>query len=881
MARVVGVRRGSLVKKCLVLKMPKLAGWTTVRTVCAPAFFHVEAGEITACKAIAHDMDTEASNSAQVLSHLSRERSILSPEDAGPSAPTIPSLLESVKQQKRMLEDEIRVTSGSQSSDVDKWIAQAKKVQKNIARCKSESAKIVEEHEQVRTLRISAHDAQNKIKLLQGEVAFTASLQEELQIIAAVKQSLDEVQEVLNDQKPVQTASQLASITSRTAELRSENARDILQERHSRLRHDTHRMLDTELATQVTFGAEVTSHSKETWVAFAPEDHTGKLLSAMRTLGTLERATNSLATNIDRSLMQPLLSTKSIPSIVADADKFCVKSIRASHPLSNEALLNMLRQATKFLYTHVPDLIVEQVGQELMPSVIATLIGTRLSIEIPTELSDLPALQRIRDVACALANDLKSFRWPGHKELQIWVGQLPLIWLGKRKIASLSALRNALSSARGPTREVERIERQKISKQDVAAMNGDDWDAGWDEDTPERPEQNDEDEANAWGFEDNDDEGDKDIHPPKGGEDADGADAWGWDDDNNASEERKTPSPATQRKQPGNGANSDADTQQEVTLIDRYIITDIPDHVLEIIGKDVRDSEEVAHPSYSALSGASPAAGLQAIPSHTLAMFRAMATTYYSTSLPSGNMHLYNDASYIVQKLRETPQSSKAQPLAALESDCLTMERFARSAYAREMEQQRTILGDILDGAQGFQSCTTQPYAMQCETAVSSAVDRIRTMHAEWRSTLSRSALLQSLGSLVSTVADKIMADILDMEDIEDSESQRLASFCSQVSALDDLFVSGTPLQVGDSVEQEQDPVPQTFVYVPSWLRFQYLANILESSLVEIKYLWEQSELKMDFTAEEVVDLIRALFAETRQRRDAIADIRARESSYR
>jgi centromere/kinetochore protein ZW10 len=836
------------------------------------AFLHVKASQTTTFMIASRDMDTEVSEPVQDLSKVRKSHSLLSSED------TIPSLLESVKQQKRRLENEIRATSGSHSSDVDKWIAQAKKVQKDIARCKSETAKIVEEHEQVRTLRSSAYDARNKIKLLEGEVAFTASLKEELQVIVAVKESLDEVQEVLNDQTAVEAASRLATIPARIAKLRSENAREILQERQSQLRHDAHRMLDVELATQVTFGAEATSESKESWVAFTQEDHTGRLLTAMRTLGTLETATESLTANIDRSLMQPLLSTNSTPSIIAEADEIRVKSIRSNHPLSNEFLLETLRQAVKFLYTHLPDLVVEQIGQELMPNVISTLIGTRLLIEIPTELSDVPTLRRIRDAVSAFANDLKSFRWPGHDELQHWVDQLPSIWLGKRKMASLNALRKGLSMTRGSTREVERIERQKISKQDVAAMNGDEWDAGWDEDAPERPDQNADDEASAWGFEDTDDKATEEVEPPKSVEDGDGADAWGWDDDNNAGEERKTRSPATQHKQPNTNANGNADTEQELTLIDRYIITDIPDHVLEIIGKDVRDSEEVAQPAYSALKGASPAAGLQAIPSHTLAMFRAMATTYYSTKLPSGNMHLYNDASYILQKLREAPRNNQAQPSAALEADCTIIERFARAAYAREMEQQRTILGDILDGAQGFQSCTKQPYAMQCETAVSSAVDRIRTMHAEWRLILSHSALLQSIGSLVSTVADKIMADILDMEDIEDPESQRLTSFCSQVSALDDLFISGKPLQGGETAEQEQDTVPHTFVYVPSWLRFQYLANILESSLVEIKYLWEQSELKMEFKAEEVVDLIRALFAETRQRRDAIAEIRLGES---
>ena len=821
------------------------------------------------------EMDTEAPDLPRGVSSLPNQRVVATSKDASPATATIPSLLDSVKEQKQSLQDEIQAISGSSSSDVEKWIAQAKEVQKDIARCKSETAKIVEEHEHLETLRSSARDALNKIQLLQGEVAFTALLQQELQLTAAVKDSLDDVQEFLNVQKPLDAAAQLAGITARTAALRSENARTILQERQGRLSHDAYRMLDAELANQINFGTNVSGDWKETWIAFANEDYTSQLLTAMQRLGALGKAAESLAANIDHSLMQPILSSRSRPSIDTEADRICIKSHQDNGCVSDVSLLKMLRQALKFLYTHLPDLVVESVGQHLMPNVVSTLVGMRLLMTIPTELSDVPALQSIRDAVSALAEDMKAFRWPGHKELELWAIRLPFIWLEKRKMASLNALRSALAATRGSVREIERIERQKVSKQDVAAMNGDEWDAGWDEDAQERPAQNGDDEVSAWGFDDNENQPSKDIDPPKDSDDNDGAEEWGWDDDNHPGEDRKTPSPAMHRKQSISGANGDQDSEQEVTLVERYTITDIPDQVLAIIDKDIRDAEELGQPSFAALSSANPAASLKAIPSHTLAMFRAMATTYYSTKLPSGNMHLYNDASYLVQKLREVLEGDKGESLAGMKSDCLVMERFARAAYAREMELQRTILGDILDGAQGFQSCTKQPYAMQCETAVSSAVDRIRSMHAEWRPVLSNSALLQSVGSLVSTVVDKIMRDILDMEDIEDTESQRLATFCNQVSALDDLFISGKPQQPGDDAKQEQDSVPHTFVYVPSWLRFQYLANILESSLVEIKYLWEKSELKMEFSADEVVDLIRALFAETRQRRDAIAEIRS------
>ena len=65
-----------------------------------------------------------------------------------------------------------------------------------------------------------------------------------------------------------------------------------------------------------------------------------------------------------------------------------------------------------------------------------------------------------------------------------------------------------------------------------------------------------------------------------------------------------------------------------------------------------------------------------------------------------------------------------------------------------------------------------------------------------------------------------------------------------------------------------------TAVYVRNWLRFQYLVNILESSLADIKFLWLEGELRLEFSPDEVIDLIKALFAESDYRRKAIAEIR-------
>jgi len=258
-------------------------------------------------------------------------------------------------------------------------------------------------------------------------------------------------------------------------------------------------------------------------------------------------------------------------------------------------------------------------------------------------------------------------------------------------------------------------------------------------------------------------------------------------------------------------------------------------------------------------------------------MYRASAPSFYTHNI-SGNMFLYNDSLYMAEQLRlfveQRAKHSTADSSPStlnLDADISALELFGKRAYGREMESQRTILGDLLDGAQGLTNCTEQPFAQQCDLAISSTVDRLREVHAQWKPVLSHSALLQSIGSLLGTVINKIIIDIEDMSDISEPESQRLTSFCTRVAALEDLFL---PEPAAASEGRGEPPLPRTAVYTPYWLKFQYLTNILESSLVDIKYLWTEGELSLEFGAEELIDLIEALFADSEHRRKAVGGIR-------
>ena len=242
-------------------------------------------------------------------------------------------------------------------------------------------------------------------------------------------------------------------------------------------------------------------------------------------------------------------------------------------------------------------------------------------------------------------------------------------------------------------------------------------------------------------------------------------------------------------------------------------------------------------------------------------------------------MFIYNDSARLSDQLRsflreqtQKDELSNLRPNAKssaklkLEADIKALDSFGRRAYGQEMESQRTILRDLLDGAQGFANCTRPPFAAECDNAVSMTIDRVREVHNQWQDILSRSALLQSIGSLVFTVISKVIADIKDMSDISEAESQRLRHFCDEISTLNDLFVQTHP---DGSVASDM-----TLYVVPNWFKFQFLGQIMESSLADIVYMWKESELKLEYDAMEIIDLIEALFAESEHRRKAIGEIK-------
>lgn len=603
----------------------------------------------------------------------------------------------------------------------------------------------------------------------------------------------------------------------------------------------------------------------------------GRLLDALTTLDAFKDLLRSTSKTFRRRICQPIISRSSegvTCTIDETSNRLSVSFI--SKNKDARGVLDCLSLTFFFLNTKFPRRLGSAIGTTLIEDLVDILICDWLNPSISLDLSDLTESYDIQKKVDELAEQLSSYGWPGHKSLRSWIERLPQTWLEKRRTSSLDAVRRVLKAPRGPNREVQRIEREHVSTEDQVFQNdklngGIAGQAGEDNRelaAPTDVSQKEEDDLSGWGFDADGENDDGTAQSPTiANDDArDSIDLEGRTDngaDNTHPDGSKAPTGRADAP-PLNGSTE----HQEVTLTETYLITDIPDYLLDIISREVQDAEQVKESKYAALESISASADLLSLPTLILAMFRATAPPYYTSTLLNGNMHLYNDCMFMAEKLGDL---AKTASLTELRQGCHVLQKFARSAYAREMDTQRTILGDLLDGAQGFVSCTRFPYSTECENAVNSTIDRLRAVHQDWKAILSHSALLQSIGSLLSTVIEKILKDIEDMEDISEAESQRLAAFCGRFSSLEDLFMS----QRLESTEKAgAEVVPLTAVYVSNWLRFQYLTNVLESSLADIKYLWTEGELSLEFNVDEVIDLIEALFADSSHRRNAIAEIR-------
>lgn len=257
------------------------------------------------------------------------------------------------------------------------------------------------------------------------------------------------------------------------------------------------------------------------------------------------------------------------------------------------------------------------------------------------------------------------------------------------------------------------------------------------------------------------------------------------------------------------------------------------------------------------------------LPRLVLATYRALAPIYYSVDLAS-KMYLYNDCMRIEEQLNELASSIvNSSPIFvsfSFAAEAAEIAAFGKRHYNRELETQKLIIRDYLDGTQGLVACTDYPQSEACDIAVKAVVDRIKLLHEKWHGVLSQSTLWQALGSLLTTVCGKVINDIEDLSDTTALESEKLARLMGDIADLEALFM---PSSKGAG----RHAVPCTAMYCDNWLKFRYLESILECNMAELLDMYNRGQL-VEFDKEELVDLVRALFSDTEHRRKCLEAIR-------
>ncbi|KFY26992.1 hypothetical protein V493_03754 [Pseudogymnoascus sp. VKM F-4281 (FW-2241)] len=824
--------------------------------------------------------------------------------------------LQAVTAARSALEDEIRKTSHDSAPEVDTWIKNAHALQEDIENSRKYAEDIAREAEGGDALQQAAKEDADHVEFLEKEIEYNTQLKEALNGIRDVQKMLDGAEGAGVEGRLLDALNILAQSWEKIENIPAHEITrplSVLNERAFLIKKYIHEQFGHIWNTLVHFDEEMTSLTIDSSLD-GPTDITQSVL-IMKAYKEDDKRIQKFCDDFETAIVHPrvLLGHRPLKSIVVEGT-----SIRASEEISaslgiRELFLD-LEKMIRFLSENFPPDFAQPLSSVLMPKLTTLIRETWLDSAVPVSLDHMTDFRNAIALVHEFAETISSLGWGGADNLNDWVESSPRLWVAKRRETALDSTRRQLSKGIGRTKGVERTETQIITEiieegfpegraneADETVKREDDWDVEWSDDedkgnedsAPGGADKEKSKENNTGGGSDSDGntksssslgrDSPKENNWTAGvlkeaaPDDDDVADAWGWGDEDEEEapaeiEEKPAPAPGKVETLEPHGSR---EVQREVTLTEKYTVSSMPEPVFDTINEIIEDGVTLTRENHDTNPVSAAAVGLFGLPTLVLAMYRASAPVYYNLA-PGGNMYCYNDAMHLSDLFKDfsatwaqrTDLGPRAKGKVRLDGEVQSLLKFSRAAYGREMSTQRTIITDLLGGAQSFLNQGGEPSDDQ--VAVESVVAHIRTLATQWRTILSESAWSQAVGALLSTVARKMIRDVTDLTVLGADEAFRIASLIALVTKLDDLF---TP--EGADEDPENPPVPTTSHYAAFWLKLHFLSEVLQSNLRDLMFLWSKSDLSLYFGAEEVVDLIELSFETNRRTREAIAEIRS------
>lgn len=795
--------------------------------------------------------------------------------------------LQSLAAAKTRLESDIHQINEETAPDVNQWITNAKSLQDDVTRSRSWANDIVRRSQAPDVSGKTIQEAEEKVEFLRREAEYNQQVHHALKSIKHVNELLDQVEQARDERRILDSLHLLEkSWTALDAIPVSKSCRvmKLLDLRAFELKSAVHDVFDRVWNTLVHIDAE----NRTVAVYGSLEDEQMRLEDAvvgLKAYKELDQRMTSFWHHLDEAIVGPRtrLEADQLPKIQKTDSHL---TLNGSADKTIASLFSDLDQVMTYLSERLPEELVYSLSNVMMPDLIPRIIGTWLDIAVPSSLAEIDEFQQVTETVKAFCNRLQSLKFDGFQELQEWVDDAPKVWLSKCRETALDSVRIKLSQGLGQPKEVERVETQTVLKSEgkelaangvAPSANDDDWGAAWDDgegdakqDADAKPETNEDDGTDAWGWGEDDNAAEEPEAPAEQPREEppveeDPAEAWGWGEEDATESAPKEPSAAALPK--------DSQTR-ELTLKETYDISSMPEPVLTLVSAVLEDAALLIGNDTNPM--AKTAAGLFSLPTLILAMFRAVSPYYYTLNT-GGNMFLYNDATYLSERLSDLSKAWKARSdltpraitMLRLDNDIKALQSFANRAYTSEISTQKTILRDLLGGSQNLLQQDGLGTS-ELEAQVDSATGHVRALAATWSTILSKSAWSQAVGSLVDTLAAKLVADVMDLAGIGQDEAYNIASLISRITELDDLFLPSNA-----STAAGETAIPTTAEYAASWLRLKYLSEVLQSNLQDVRFLWMESELSLYFTVAEVVELIGLSFVDNARTREVVREIEA------
>lgn len=311
-----------------------------------------------------------------------------------------------------------------------------------------------------------------------------------------------------------------------------------------------------------------------------------------------------------------------------------------------------------------------------------------------------------------------------------------------------------------------------------------------------------------------------------------------------------------------------------LTITQEYTISKSCDRYISLTRQILSDAKDISSMRFENTQLGLSSGRLLTSTRELFDLYRAVMPSQHAESLtnvPALGMQFYNDCNYLVKELQKIEREyegasflgkdGQSRMMVTYDEPIRRLSHLGHRYYQLQLERQEQSLLEILEQANNFTDVADEIKFAKCQSAIEGIKLSIRQVAKTLKATLTRTMYFQTIGTLIESVVLRITDDIEDLIDIGETESEKLGQLCKMLYDLDDIFV--------------EDGQQSTIVlHVPHWLKFNYLAEVLEASMADIMYLFRQGAL-VDFSTRELEQLICALFADTPLREKNLQEIRS------